>query len=234
MDLPAAMKELEARGTAQNRKVYARHGVGPATFGVSYADLKALKKSIKRDQDLAESLWETGNHDARVLATMVADPARVSTETLDSWAADLTNYVLADALAGLAAKTPEARAIADAWIADDREWVASAGWSALASLAVGKGSGVPIEPDSFAYLRKIESEIASAPNRARHAMNGALIALGLQSPALQEAAIAAARRIGPVQVDHGETGCVTPPAEPYILKVAARNSAPKKSRARQS
>ncbi|MGH9842621.1 MAG: DNA alkylation repair protein [Blastocatellia bacterium] len=71
MEFKGLMKELEAAGTAQNRKVYARHGA-PADkmFGVSYANLYALRKRIKVDQALADRLWASGNHDARVLMTI--------------------------------------------------------------------------------------------------------------------------------------------------------------------
>src|SRR5262245_7914566 len=81
------LAQLEAMGTEQNRKIYTRHGVAGPMFGVSYANLGALKKKIKVDQGLAEELWDSGNHDARVLAAMVADPRSIAEPTLDAWVA---------------------------------------------------------------------------------------------------------------------------------------------------
>ena len=52
-------------------------------------------------------------------------------------------------------------------------------------------------------------------------MNNALIAIGTRSDALEEAALAAARRIGPVLVDHGQTSCKTPDALTYLPKARA-------------
>jgi hypothetical protein len=69
------MAELARLGTAQNRKVYRRHGVGEPLFGVSYGNLRNLAKRIRVDQDLARELWDSGNHDARV-------PARAGWEIL--------------------------------------------------------------------------------------------------------------------------------------------------------
>ncbi len=66
-------------------------------YGVSYGNLGKLKKKIKTDQEVAEGLWASGNHDAMVLATMVADPAQVKSSQLDAWARDLASYVLTDA-----------------------------------------------------------------------------------------------------------------------------------------
>jgi hypothetical protein len=68
------------------------------------------------------------------------------------------------------------------------------------------------------YIETIERRIHSSPNRTRDAMNSALIAIALRSPELQREGIAAARRIGKVEVDHGETSCKTHDAEEYILK----------------
>ena len=72
------------------------------------------------------------------------------------------------------------------------------------------------------WIEKIETGIHRAPNRVRHCMNNALIALGLFSPAQQKRALQAARRIGRVEVDHGQTGCKTPDAADYIRRTVAR------------
>ncbi len=72
MTAEEVLAALESMGTAQNRKVYGRHGVGREMFGVSYSNLGKLKKKIRIDQEVAETLWASGNHDAMVLAAMVA------------------------------------------------------------------------------------------------------------------------------------------------------------------
>ena len=76
------LTELEALGTAQTRKIYNRHGVGDDQYGVSYANLKALKKQIKTDHEAAKQLWASGNHDARILAAMIADPKKADDSSL--------------------------------------------------------------------------------------------------------------------------------------------------------
>ncbi len=219
MSFSDVMAELEEAGTAQNRKVYARHGVGGPQFGVSYASLGKLHKKIKIDQALAERLWASGNHDARVLACKVADPAAVRSSTLDAWLRDLDNYVLSDAFAQLVANTRFADNKLAKWTKSKREWVATAGWTTLASRALNDAEGSIA--DYAAWIPKIEDGLHAAPNRVRHARNQALIAIGGRGGSLEKKAIAAARRIGKIEVDHGETGCRTPAAEPYIRKAAA-------------
>lgn len=221
MDVQEAMAALEAAGSEPTRKTYARHGVGPDQFGVSYATLGALVKKIKVDHALAKALWATGNHDARILATMVADPKQATAEELEGWAGDLSNRVLAEALAGFAAKTPHARQKAEEWGASDDEWKGNAGWGVVSHLAAKGGDKLP--DDWYRErLKIVEWEIHSRPNWVRYAMNHALIAIGIRGGSLKDEVFAAAGRIGKVEVDHGETNCKTPDAVPYIEKALAR------------
>lgn len=220
MTLAEALAKLEECGTAQNRKVYARHGVGEPMLGVSYANLNKLRKAIKIDHDLALGLWDSGVHDARVLATMVADPQQATAKQLDAWAKDLDNGVQADAFARYAAQTKFAEKKIAQWTKSRSEWIACAGWVMLAWRAMNfdETSDAYFRP----YLKTIQTEIHQRPNRTRYAMNGALIAIGCRSEALRDAAQKAAAAIGPVEVDHGETGCKTPDATRYIDKAWAR------------
>jgi 3-methyladenine DNA glycosylase AlkD len=220
MNLQETLDTLKALGTESNRKTYRRHGVGEDVYGVSYANFKVLKKKIKTDHALALELWQSGNHDARVLATMVADAGRLDAKTLDAWAAGLGNYVESDALSGLASQAPQASATMVRWMASDRQWIAAAGWRVLACLA-RQEDGLA-DADYENYLATIERDLAGSPNRVRHEMNSALIAIGGYHPALTAKALAAAARIGKVEVDHGDTDCKTADATAYIKKVLER------------
>ena len=78
------------------------------------------------------------------------------------------------------------------------------------------------DADAKRVLATIEKEIHRSPNWARYAMNGALISIGVFKPALRKKAIETAKRIGKVEVDHGETTCKTPEAVPYIETASRR------------
>ncbi|AUX43938.1 hypothetical protein SOCE26_053940 [Sorangium cellulosum] len=224
MDFTDVMSELERLGTEQNRKVYRRHGATDPLFGVSFAHMNALEKRIKRDHKLAEALWATGNSDARTLAAAIADPGRFTRERLEAWLADARSPLLVDLFVKhIAAKTPFARAAMEQWTASDDEWVGRAGWSLLGALAAED----PSLPDSVfeERLAVIEASIHRAKNRAREAMNGALISIGGRNEPLRGKALTVARRIGKVEIDHGETSCKTPDATAYIQKMWARRPA---------
>ncbi len=223
MSYRTIMAGLRTMGTEQNRQVYARHGVGKKMYGVGYAHLGKLKKQIGTDHALAEQLWASGNHDARVLATMVADPEQLTSGTLDAWSNALDNYVLADAFGDLVARTPFAFKKFEKWSRSRSEFVGQVGWRLMCYLA-GHDDGLA-NVFFVEQLKTIEKELTSRPNRVRHSMNGALISIGARNATLRKRATAAAKRIGKVEVDHGETGCKTPAAIPYIDKMWARREA---------
>jgi 3-methyladenine DNA glycosylase AlkD len=214
------LDELKSMGSEQTCKTYRKHGIQTEMYGVSYANLKALNKKIKRDHQMALKLWESGNHDARVLATMIADPKSADDAMLESWVRDMGNYTITDAVSGYVAKTPLAREKMEAWVQSDDEWIGTAGWNILGQLAMNDSS----LPDSYfeGYLDIIQRDIHTRKNRVRYAMNGALIAIGLRNDRLEARALEAAKVIGMVEVDHGETNCKTPFAPEYIQKARAR------------
>jgi len=219
MEYRETMERLKSMGTEQNRKVYARHGVGKKMFGVSYANLGGLKREIKVDQGLAERLWASGNHDARVLATMIADPERVDDAMLEEWAKDLDNYVLTDAFTVLAGRAGISRRKMEKWTKSKKEWIGRVGWGLLAGVA---RTDTELPNRYFeAYLNAIETNIHKSKNRVRDAMNSALISIAMRNERIEKTAVAAAIRIGKVEVDHGKTNCKTPDAIQYIAKAKA-------------
>lgn len=230
MALDQVLRALEAAGAEQNRKIYRRHGVGERQFGVSFANLRSIGQQYLGDQQLAEALWTTGNHDARMLATIIADPAAIADGTLEAWRRDLDNYVVTDAFTGLVARTPQCRKKMEKWTKAKGEWTSRCGFGLLAHLAMRD----PQLPDDYflRYLEIIEREIHGRKNRTRDAMNSALIAIGVRNRALQQRAVAAAKRIGTVEVDHGETGCKTPDAVEYIERTVKRQAEDTASRKR--
>ena len=211
MTLQSTMKDLEGLGNERNRKTFARHGVGEA-FGVSFADLYKLARKIEVNHDLALELWATGNHDARLLATMIADPDQADGNLLDAWARDTGNYVLSQVLAGFVSKTEHVRQKADKWCKSETDLIA------------GMAQRVESCPDDYfaGKLSVIEERIHTSNNRTKHGMNTALCAIGIGRGGLRDDALAVAERIGKVEVDHGETSCKTPDATAYIKKAVAR------------
>lgn len=219
MLLTEVLAQLEAAGSEQTRKTYARHGIRGECFGVSYAVLGQLRKKIKVDDSLALELWASGIHDARILACMVMDTNKITRERLDAMVDVIDNYALAGELGDLIARSPLLMDVHNTWRFDAGEWRSAIGWRMVSAIAA-KGD-VSLDA-GHAYLAEIKAGVASAPNRTRLAMNSALIALGGHNVCLYEDVVACSGRIGPIQVDHGDTGCKTPDPVVYMQKMRAR------------
>lgn len=229
MTFPELYEQLCTLGSEPTRRTYLRHGFGDNTFGVSFAALGTLKKQlVGRGKDkqlahrLAQQLWQSGNFEARTLATMIADDQQLSAAEAEAWAADVTNHSLADALAGLVAGTAFAWERVAAWTLAPDEHRQRLGYALLSRLALQQ----PQLPDAHfePYVARMEQQLQQAPNRAKEGMNGALIAIGGRSEALRRRVEAAADRIGPVVIDHGATACQTPSIRPYLAKMWARKA----------
>lgn len=215
MNVQEVLSALQKKGTAQNRKVYPRHGAREV-IGVSFADIDRLQKQIKTDHQLAQQLWNSGHFEARILALKIAEPQLAD---LKKWAKETADYTTADTLAKLAVRAIDSLKLMSTLCASPKEWLGRIGFQMLAITAMER---TDLEDDFFLpYLDLIAAGIHQRPNRTRDAMNNALIAIGIRNPALQQRAVRIARSIGKVQVDHGETSCKTPDAEAYIIKTLA-------------
>lgn len=216
LNLADAMRELEQAGTAQARKIYARHGAPEPMFGVSFAFMKTLVKRIKVDHGLARQLWGTGNYDARTLAAKIADPQQMTPAELDEWADASVGRTCCSYVAMLAVEGPHGPAKAAQWLASSDAHRRAIGWALVGQLATHDVAA----PDAqfAAHLQTIEATIHAAPNDECEVMNQTVIQIGCRNPTLRQLATAAAQRIGKVHVDYGDTDCKTPDAASYIAK----------------
>ena len=221
MDLNDAMQQLEALGSEPTRKTWCRHGAAEPMFGVKFGDLAKLQKRIKVDQILASALWQTGNHDARLLACMVADANTITEKELKAWASEVKDSSTAEALAAFASRTPMAAKLREAWLADPK--LHRAGWSMVGHCAK-EGASLD-EAMSLDYLKRIEAGIHQTENWTRRTMMYVLIGIGGRNATLRKAAEEAICRIGPVAFDPGNTACEFPDPLPYIEKIWARKKA---------
>ncbi len=213
------MKELEKLGSEQTKKTYIKHGAREPLYGVTTGKLKPIAKKIKKDYKLSMELYETGNYDAMYLAGMIAEPEKMSKLDFDNWIKKAYCHGIADYVVSVTlAKSPLAQDIADQWIKSDKELYASAGWSCYCWLLGYQNDSLFDKEKIYRYLKEVEKNIHSSPNRVRYAMNNFVITVGISYKALHEEALEVANKIGKVYVDMGDTSCKTPIATEYIQK----------------
>ena len=222
MKFSQVMEELKAFGSPSTRKTYARHGIVGSIFGVKHGDLHKLVRKIEIDHPLALELWHSGNFDAQILATMIMDPAQLKMKDLAELHKDVDGHALSSALSNVAQRTPVAEKMMRKWMTRKSELYTNTAWMMLAGIA--RESPDLLKKSDYAdFLKTMEENIHQAPNRTRHAMNSALISIGTYIN--EKSALRSAKRIGVVEVDHGDTSCKTKPAGAYIQKAAAHHRA---------
>jgi len=161
------------------------------------------------------------------MACKIEDASKIKASQADRWIRETKNDVIGGEVANLIARSPLATKKMRQWMKAKREITANAGWCMMGVLAPDE-NGLLSDDELLEDVGQIQKSIHGAPNRVRYSMNNALIAIGMRNEKLKKIAIAAARKIGKVDVDHGDTNCKTPDAAAYILKTHER----KKSRAK--
>jgi 3-methyladenine DNA glycosylase AlkD len=189
------LDRLRSLGDPKNVAGMARYGIhATKAFGVSAPNLRKLAKEVGRDHDLAGQLWRTGVLDARVMAALIDDPAKVTVRQMERWAKDFDSWAVCDsACCCLFDKTPYAWDKAVEWTSRREEYVKRAGFVLMAALAVHDKKTPDERFETFLPL--IAEHATDDRNFVKKAVNWALRQIGKRSRHLNEAAIRTAREI---------------------------------------
>lgn len=189
------IERLISLANPSNVEGMARYGINPQnTLGVSLPVLRGMAREIKRDHALAIELWESGIHEARILAGLVADPEQVDEQLMERWAHEFDSWDVCDQVcSNLFNKTPFAYAKAIEWSSRQPEFVKRAGFVLMAALAVHdkKAPDSAFEP----FFPLILGAATDDRNFVKKAVNWALRGLGKHNQGLNTRAIETAQQI---------------------------------------
>src|SRR5262245_61934923 len=219
MTLHETLKQLKALGNEKTRAHNTNYGAGDNQFGVKHGDIRALAKKIRSDHELAMSLWETGNVDAQLLATLLIKPKTLSAEEVDRLVRSIGFAHVADWLiCYLLRQHPDKEPLRQEWRATDDRWAARAGWSLTAERVVKSPEGL----DPPALLDRVESEMADADPVVQWTMNSTLAEIGIHFPKLRKRAIAIGETLGIYRDYPVSKGCTSPFAPIWINAMVSR------------
>jgi len=194
-EIDPILEVLHSMESPSNRLGMGRFGINvDRALGIKVTDLRKLARRIENGHELAVRLWETGIHEAQLLATMVDESAAVTEEQMENWAADFDSWEMVDqACNNLFRKTPFAHTKAADWAARDEEFVKRAGFAMMAVLAVH----VQISDDTVfeRYLDLVVRESLDERNYVKKAVNWALRQIGKRNPAMWKKARGAVGKI---------------------------------------
>jgi len=207
------ISDLHNLGTTQNAKIYQRHGAEGNVLGVGIGNLRKLKTKLYREIDnkiiheYARELWKTKIVDARILCLLICDPKVMTDKEFDRYLKDITYYPMTDFVADLAFRSKFSIKKLHEWINLPDEMYRRAGYVTLGLMARKDEN---LDDEFFLkFVKKIEKDINKSANRAKEAMNNALIAIGMRNNKLRERILEAADKIGDIEIDYGKTRCKT-------------------------
>jgi len=187
--------ELKAKANPESVEGMAQYGiVSKGVLGICMPTLRKMARTLGKNHELAQELWDTDIFDARLLAVFIDDPEEVTERQMDRWAADLDSWAICDGVCmHLFRDTPYAMSKAFEWSARDEEFVKRAGFAMMATLTVSDK-----ESDDEVFLKFlpiIEKHSKDDRVYVRKAVNWALRQIGKRNVHLNKKAIASARRI---------------------------------------
>lgn len=191
--------------------------------GTPVTTLRQLVKALPRpDQALAEALWATQIHEARITASMLADPAQMTREKLDAWAKDINSWDLCDACAlNLFSHVKNPFKLIERWIKKEDEFVRRAGFATLAVLARPREK--TDDKELLSMLVLIKNHAADPRPMVHKAVNWALRNIGKKNPRLTPHAIACAHDILDLYADNRAAAWVAHNALWELNRLAAKN-----------
>ena len=192
--LDAILKELKGKANPKSVEGMARFGINAKnTLGISIPDLRNLAKKIGKDHSLAQDLWDTEFHEARILASFIDQPKMVSEKQMEAWVNDFDSWDVCDQVCSLFARTELAYEKAEEWSGRKEEFVKRAGFALIAWLAVHDKEAPNEKLAKFLPIIKRESD--DSRNFVKKAVNWALRQIGKRNLALNGLAVKAAKEI---------------------------------------
>ena len=186
---------LKKHGSRANRDGMARYAIpSDKAFGVKVGALQKQAKSLGRSHELALALWKTGWYEARMMATFLDEPDRVTSAQMDQWCRDFDNWAICDtACFHLFDRTPHAFPKVRQWAGRREEFVKRAAFALLASLALhNKKAGNEL---FLPCLALCEQAATDERNFVKKGVSWALRLMGRRNLELNQAVLKVAGRL---------------------------------------
>ena len=189
------MKKLKSLSNPQAVAGMARYGIiAEKAYGISIPDLRKIAKSIGIEHELAQQLWSTGIHEARILASMIDDPEIVTEKQMEEWVKYFDNWEICDQCCmNLFWRTHFANQKAVEWCGREEEYVKRGGFAMIACLAWKNKKAEDALYENF--LPIIQREADDNRKYVKKSANWALRNIGKRNQYLNRKAIETAKEI---------------------------------------
>lgn len=189
------LTHLKTLANPENVAGMARFGISTqGTLGISIYTLRPIARQIGVNHALAQDLWASGIHEARILASYIADPALTTEQQMEAWVADFDSWDICDQVcSNLFDRTSFAVQKALQWSERPEPFVKRSGFVLMASLAV-HDKNLP-DAQFIQFLDLIVRQADDDRNFVKKAINWALRQIGKRNIDLNSKAIETAEQI---------------------------------------
>ena len=189
------IKELKKLSVPNRKADFLRFGINidNALF-IQMPVLRDIAKSVGKNHKLVEDLWNTGIHEARIIACLIDEPDKVTEKQMEKWVKDFNSWDICDQCCNnLFRKTRFAHQKAVEWSSREEEFVKRAGFVMMAVLAVHDKKS---EDNVFLKFLKIaKKESTDERNFVKKAVNWAIRQIGKRNELLNQKATAICHQI---------------------------------------
>lgn len=189
------IRKIKSLSNPKSVEGMARFGINPEnTLGVSIPNLRKIAKEIGKNHSLALKLWDSGIHEARILASMIDEHDKVTEKQMEKWVKDFDSWDVCDQVCmNLFEDTKFAYQKCFEWSSKNDEYVKRAGFVMMARLAVSDKKAADKEFEKFFPV--IIRESSDDRNFVKKAINWALRQIGKRNDKLNKSAIITANEI---------------------------------------
>lgn len=197
------------RGIANWKKLDSDTG-NLKSYGIGLTQLRKLAKQVGRDHKLALQLWNTDNHDAKIIGLLIDEPKELTRKQVEEQVEEVDAGMLSHVFSSCDATLPKAPFALDL----TKEWIDSkdnlrrrCGYGLIYELSKNTRNKELTDEFFLNCIKKINDNIATEESWVRAAMGGALIGIGKRNKTLNKAAIKIAKTLGPEGIAYGDSNC---------------------------
>ena len=196
MEVKEVLENLESLKNEKFREGMVRFGIRPKTkiLGTSIPVLRKIARDIGRNHQLALKLFKSNIHEARLLASMIAEPSKLTEKQFDQWVKTFDSWDVVDNACGnLFDKTPFAYRKIFELAKRKEEFVKRTAFALVAYLAVH--DKIMKDNDFIRFFPLIKKESVDERNFVKKSVNWALRQIGKRNEKLNKEALKLASEI---------------------------------------
>ena len=189
------LQKLKTHGSRENIEGMARFGITTERrLGVSVPEMRRIARECGKDHPLSIRLWNSGIPEARIVASMIADPSEMTAAEMDRWVSEFDSWDVCDQVCmNLFERTPFAGKKIRQWSRREEEFVRRAAYALIACLAWHDKDAPDVVFTGF--LPIIKRGVTDERNFVKKSVNWALRSIGKRNPRLNRAAVSTAKEI---------------------------------------